>query len=134
MSALHSGKEIKPGAISLRLSGAKKSLLEIARQRLVLGATVLTVAFFGLSLRLTEVVLRGEALPREMGATSGSVYTTPARANILDRNDDYIFCLKCEIWWGHYSSPCQHGGHVHYRVMTLDPVRKLLTLANHLCR
>ena len=86
MSAIHAGKEIKPGAISLRLSGAKKSLLEIARQRLVLGATVLTVAFFGLSLRLTEVVLRGEAVPREMGAMSGSVHSTLGRANILDRN------------------------------------------------
>ena len=86
MSTIRAGKEINPRSVSLRINGAKKSLLEIARQRLVLGATVLTVAFLGLSLRLTEVVLRGEVLPREMAAPSDSAQAIPGRANILDRN------------------------------------------------
>ena len=86
MSAIRAGKEINPGSASLRLSGVKKSLLEIARQRLILGATVLTVAFLGLSLRLTEVVLRSETLPRQMVSPSSSAPTTLGRANILDRN------------------------------------------------
>jgi cell division protein FtsI (penicillin-binding protein 3) len=86
MGGVRVEKETGPGSGSLHLSGAKKSLLEIARQRLVLGATVLTVAFLGLSLRLTEVVLLGEALPRQMVPPLGEAPAALGRANILDRN------------------------------------------------
>ena len=72
--------------VSLRLKGAQKSLLEIARQRLVLGAAVLSLAFLGLSLRLTEVALLGESIPRKSILVTGEYYGTPVRASILDRN------------------------------------------------
>jgi len=78
------GSSTKP--VPLRLRGAQKSLLEIARQRLVLGAAVLSLAFVGLSLRLTEVALLGETVPRKAALIAAEDYGMPVRASILDRN------------------------------------------------
>ena len=79
------GSSTKP--VSLQLRGSQKSLLEIARRRLVLGAAVLSLAFVGLSLRLTEVALLGETVPWKAVLISAEGYGTPVRASILDRND-----------------------------------------------
>ena len=79
------GSSTKP--VSLQLRGSQKSLLEIARRRLVLGAAVLSLAFVGLSLRLTEVALLGETVPWKAVLISAEGYDTPVRASILDRND-----------------------------------------------
>ena len=79
------GQGSSPKPVSLRLRGSQKSLLEIARRRLVLGAAVLSLAFLGLSLRLTEVALLGETVPRKAVLISAEGYGTPVRASILDR-------------------------------------------------
>ncbi len=78
------GLSAKP--VSLQLRGTQKSLLEIARQRLVLGAAVLSLAFLGLSLRLTEVALLGETAPRKVAVMAATDYGMPVRASILDQN------------------------------------------------
>ncbi|MEE2694548.1 MAG: penicillin-binding protein 2 [Pseudomonadota bacterium] len=85
MEGAESQQGLNSKAVPLRLRGSQKSLLEIARQRLVLGAAVLSVAFLGLSLRLTEVALIGETVPRNAALTVGEEYGAPVRASILDR-------------------------------------------------
>ncbi|MBT07196.1 MAG: penicillin-binding protein [Rhodospirillaceae bacterium] len=86
MEAAGTGRGPSTKPVSLRLRGAQKSLLEIARQRLVLGAAILSIAFVGLSLRLTEVALLGEMVPRKVASISAEGYGAPVRASILDRN------------------------------------------------
>ena len=86
MRGVESGQGPSAKPVSLQLRGTQKSLLEIARQRLVLGAAVLSLAFLGLSLRLTEVALLGETVPRKVALMAATDYGMPVRASIVDQS------------------------------------------------
>jgi len=70
----------------LRLEGAAKQSIEVARQRLVLGGILFTVAFSVIALRLVELTLLKEGHEPRTAQNARSLQLDLARADIVDRN------------------------------------------------